>query len=125
MPRKILVVDDEPDVITYLTTLLRDNGFETITATNGKEAFDKALSEAPDLICLDISMPDESGVKCYRNLCENEKTKNIPVFIVTGISRDFKHFIETRRQVPAPKGYFEKPIDRIEFISKIKETLGN
>lgn len=125
MPKKILVVDDEPDVITYLTTLLRDNGFETITAADGKEAFEKALSEQPDLICLDISMPDESGVKCYRNLCENEKTKNIPVFVVTGISRDFKHFIETRRQVPPPKGYFEKPIDRVAFISKIKEIIGN
>ncbi len=125
MSKRILIVDDEPDVITYLSTLLQDNGFETLSATDGKEAFEKALKEHPDLICLDISMPNESGVRCYRNLCEDEKTKDIPVFIVTGISKDFKHFIGTRRQVPPPIGYFEKPIDKIEFIAKTKEILGN
>jgi len=120
---KILVVDDDNDIIIYLGTLLRDNGFDVIEALNGKEGFEKALSEKPDLICLDISMPEESGVKAYRNLTENEVTKDIPIFIVTGVAHDFKNFIETRKQVPPPVAYFDKPIDKDDFISKIKSVL--
>lgn len=120
---KILIVDDDNDIITYLGTLLRDNGFDVIEALNGKEGFEKALAEKPDLICLDISMPEESGVKAYRNLTENEVTKKIPVFIVTGVAHDFKNFIETRKQVPPPLAYFDKPIDKDDFIGRIKEVL--
>ncbi len=120
---KILIVDDDNDIIIYLGTLLRDNGFDVIEALNGKEGFEKAQSEKPDLICLDISMPEESGVKAYRNLTENEVTKDIPIFIVTGVAHDFKNFIETRKQVPPPVAYFDKPIDKDDFISKIKSVL--
>jgi len=120
---KILIVDDDNDIITYLGTLLRDNDFDVIEALNGKEGFEKAQTEKPDLICLDISMPEESGVKAYRNLTENEATKKIPVFIVTGVAHDFKNFIETRKQVPPPVAYFDKPIDKDEFIAKIKSVL--
>ncbi len=121
---KILVVDDDNDIITFFTTLLEDNQYDVISATNGKEAFEKALSEKPDLICLDITMPEMSGVKAYRNLSDTEETKNIPVIIVTGISHDFKQFIETRKQVPPPAAYFDKPIEKQEFLEKIKSILG-
>lgn len=120
---KILIVDDDNDILTYLSTLLKDNGFDAIEALNGKEGYEKAISEKPDLICLDITMPEESGVKAYRNLSDNEATKNIPIFIVTGVAHDFKHFIEKRKQVPPPAAYFDKPIDKEEFIKKIKEVL--
>ena len=64
--KKILVLDDEPHVVTYLETLLHDHGYETASASNGKEGMDKVRSEAPDLICLDISMPPPTGVRVYR-----------------------------------------------------------
>lgn len=121
--KKILVVDDDPDTVSYLSLLLSENNYNILTASNGKECFEQAKSELPDLICLDITMPDESGVRAYRNLCENELTKKIPVVIVTGIAHDFKHFIETRKQIPPPAAYFEKPFDKIEFIKKIKELI--
>src|SRR3972149_83831 len=103
--KKILIVDDEPDVLKYLSTFFMDNGFSVITAVNGREGFDPALAEKPDLITLDITMPEESGVRCYRDLCENPATKSIPVIIVTGISGEFKGFTGSRRQVPPPAGY--------------------
>jgi len=121
--KKILIIDDESDVITYLTTFFNDNGFETIFANNGKDGVQKAIAEKPDIITLDVSMPEESGVRALRDLQENEVTKNTPVIIVTGVSLDFKRFIETRKQVHPPEGYFEKPIDRDKLLEKVNELL--
>ena len=66
--RKILIVDDEPDVITYLETFFHDQGYGTLSAQDGKVGFAKARAEHPDLITLDISVPEESGVKMFRQL---------------------------------------------------------
>ena len=121
--KKILIIDDEEDVVTYLSAFFADNGFETISAINGKDGFEKAKSEKPDIITLDVSMPEESGVKALRDLQLNESTKNTPIIMVTGVSTDMKRFIETRKQVHPPEGYFEKPIDREALLKKIKELL--
>jgi DNA-binding response OmpR family regulator len=123
--KKILIIDDEEDVVTYLTTFFEDNGFRAISASDGKAGVQKAISEKPDVITLDVSMPEESGVRALRDLQSNETTKNIPVIIVTGVSSDFKKFIETRKQVHPPEGYFEKPIDRDRLLEKVKELLKN
>jgi CheY-like chemotaxis protein len=123
--KKILVVDDEPDVVAYVRTWLEDNGFSVIDAANGREGFAKAKSDHPDLIVLDISMPEESGVRMFRDLQGDEQTTGIPVVILTGISHEFKRFIETRRQVRPPAGYFDKPPDREQLLAKINELLGS
>ena len=119
----ILVVDDEDDVISYLTSLLKDNGFETLSAKNGSDGFKLAKEKIPALITLDITMPEESGVRMFRNLQETKETSKIPVIIVTGVSIEFKQFIESRRQIHPPEAYFEKPIDKDDFINKVKELL--
>ena len=121
--KKILVVEDEPDVLTYLVTFFKVNGFNVLTATDGKTGFEIAKSDLPDLISLDITMPKESGVRMYRNLHEEPSTKDIPVIIITGVSSEFKGFIESRKQVNPPAGYFEKPIDREAVLARIKEIL--
>ena len=121
--KKILIIDDEEDVITYLSTFFTDNGFDTIYAMNGKDGFEKAIIEKPDIITLDVSMPEESGVKALRDLQNHESTKNTPIIMVTGVSTDMKRFIESRKQVHPPEGYFEKPIDREALLKKIKELL--
>lgn len=121
--KKILIVDDEPDVVAYMGTFLEDNGFTVVSAGNGREGMEKAKSEMPDLILLDVSMPEESGVRMFRNLQGDPRTTVIPVVIVTGISHDFKRFIETRRQVRPPEGYFDKPPDRDQLLARINELL--
>lgn len=121
--KKILIVDDEPDVTMYLQTFLEDNGFETITAENGKIGMEKAKSELPDLITLDITMPEESGVRMFREVQEDDSTSKIPVIIITGVSGEFKKFIQTRKQIDPPTAYFEKPIDREEVLKKINDIL--
>jgi CheY-like chemotaxis protein len=127
--RRILVIDDEPHIVTYLETLLQDNGYETVAASNGREGMEKVKAERPHLICLDITMPEESGVRFYRDLKEDPALRTIPVIIITAVTGyggdpdGLKKFLSTRRQVPPPEGYFSKPIDREEFIAKIRQLL--
>jgi len=123
-PKKILVVDDEPDLLNFLGAFLQDNGFDVIFASDGKECLKKAKEEQPDLITLDITMPEESGVRAFRNIQEDEQTKDIPVIIVTGVTSEFKKFIHTRKVVKPPAAYMEKPVDTSALLAKINEILG-
>ena len=122
--KKILVVDDEPDLLDFLGAFLEDNGFDVIFAADGKECLKKAREEQPDLITLDITMPEESGVRALRNIQETEETKDIPVIIITGVSSDFKQFIHTRKVVKPPAAYMEKPVDTSELLATIGKILG-
>lgn len=120
---KILVIDDEPDMLDFLSTFFKDRNFEVFAATNGREGFSKAKEAKPDLITLDISMPEESGVKAFRNLQETPETKDIPIIIITGITKDFKKFIHTRKVVHPPEAYLEKPVNPDELLKKVEELL--
>jgi len=120
----ILVVDDEPDMVDWLTAFFQDNGYETIVAYNGEEGFDKARTESPDLITLDISMDKESGIRMYRDLNGDEELKKIPIVMVSGVSPDFKKFISSRSQVPPPTAYFEKPVDKEALLKKVRDLIG-
>jgi len=122
--RTILIVEDEADEIAYLGALFEDHGFAVLSACNGRDGFEKAKSQRPDLSTLDMSMPEESGVRMFRDLQADPATADIPVVIITGITHEFKRFIETRKQVRPPAGYFEKPPARDELIAKINEILG-
>ena len=119
--KKILIVDDEPDVVRYLTVLLENNGFATVGASDGREGFEKAESEHPDLVVLDISMPKESGIKMFRNLHDTKELSKIPVIMLTGVSREFERFISTRKLVDPPAAYFEKPVNDDELVTKSRE----
>ena len=122
--KRILVVDDEPDMVEWLTAFFQDNGYATTFAHDGFDGFEKAEAELPDLITLDITMDKESGIKMYRKLNESDKTSGIPVVILTGISNEFKRFISRRKNVPPPSAYFEKPVDREELLKKVQELIG-
>jgi len=121
--KKILIIDDEEDILTYLTAFFYEKGFKVISAQNGKEGVKEAVFAKPDIITLDISMPEESGIKALRELQNNNITKNIPIIIITGVASDFKRFIETRKQVHPPEGYFEKPINRGLLLQKVKSLI--
>jgi CheY-like chemotaxis protein len=119
--KRILIVDDEQDIRTYLSTLLEDQGFETVLAKDGEEAMRQVQSVSPDLITLDISMPEKSGVKFFREMKSDDRWKKIPIIIVTGVSEDFKKFISSRHQIPAPEGFLSKPINQEEILKLVKE----
>ena len=127
--KTILVVDDEPNVVTYLQTLFEDNGYKVVTAVDGQDGLTKAQSEKPDLITLDISMPKQSGVRMYRELKTSPDTSSIPVVVVTGVTgyadrpEDFQRFLSTRKAVPPPDGFVAKPIDCDSLLKTIGDLL--
>ncbi len=122
--KTVLVVDDEPDARDYLTTVLQDNGFATVIAKDGTEAIARLEEALPDLVSLDITMPEKSGVSVYRKLKEDDQLKDIPVIIITGVSDEFQKFISTRRQVPPPDGYISKPVDADAFMKMVGDLIG-
>lgn len=119
-PKRILIVDDEQDIRTYLSTLLGDQGYETVQAKDGEEAMQKVQAGTLDLITLDISMPEKSGIKFFREMKTNDRWKNIPIIVVTGVSEDFKKFISSRHHVPAPEGFVSKPINQEEILDLVR-----
>jgi CheY-like chemotaxis protein len=123
MSKKILVVDDEPDVVRYFTALLEENGYATVSAADGVEALAKVRTERPALVTLDITMPNQTGVRVYREMREDADLRRIPVIVVTGIAHDFKNFISTRSQVPPPDGYLEKPVEPAALLREVARLL--
>jgi CheY-like chemotaxis protein len=129
MAKKVLIIDDEPDMVMFLSTLLEDNGYDIVTAVDGEEGLQKAKSEIPDLISLDLLMPNKTGIKMYRELRKDPGIADIPVVMVTGFgkddvpSMDFKKWIHERAIKP-PEAYIEKPVDKDVLLKAVKTAIG-
>jgi CheY-like chemotaxis protein len=127
--KKILVIDDEADTVVYMETLLQDNGYQTVSASDGQEGLAKAKSEIPDLVVLDVSMPQKSGMGFYKEFKSIPALQAIPVIFVTGVTgfggddQGIKKFIDGRRNIPPPEGFFSKPIDQDEFLKSVNRLL--
>lgn len=125
--KKILVIDDEPDERLYLSVLLEDNGYVTEMARDGNEGMEKARADPPDLITLDITMPEKSGVRFFREIREDQRLKNIPIVVVTGVTgldgrpEEFYKYMSSRKDTPPPEGFIPKPINLEDFLSLIKK----
>ena len=87
MPKKILVCDDEPYILMALTDAVEMEGYDCVTAINGKEAVERAREEIPDLILLDVMMPYKDGYEVCQELKADEKTRDIPVIMLTAKSQ--------------------------------------
>ena len=127
MRKKILAIDDEVDTLTFYSELLDDNNFTPITAENGVEGLKKAREEKPDLILLDIMMPKKSGMKTFKELKNDPDLYNIPVIIITGISKevDYKSLLNkpSTGRMP-PEGHLVKPLTADNLIKEITKVLG-
>ncbi len=127
--KKVLILDDEPDIVTYLKTLLEDNGYETRTAADGREGMELMKRERPDLVTLDISMPECSGARFYKEVKADPALAPIPVVIVTavvGLGGDphaYEQFISNLKKTPPPDAYFPKPIDKDEFLAAVRRLV--
>jgi CheY-like chemotaxis protein len=115
-------VDDEPDELVYIATVLEDNGATTIRAESGDQAVDLARLERPDLITLDLAMPGKSGIETFEILRNDEELYQIPICIITGRPELRKLIYE----MPAPKkpeGYVDKPISEESLVLNIRRIL--
>ncbi len=127
--KRILVIDDEPDERAYLSTLLEDNGYVTDTAEDGNEGLQKVKADPPALITLDITMPEKSGVRFYREIREDSRLRSIPVVVVTGVTglggnpEEFLKFLSTRKDTPPPDGFVAKPVDQQKLLDMLKQLL--
>jgi CheY-like chemotaxis protein len=119
--RKILVTDDEPDFVTFVATILEDNGATVLKAYDGEEALELARKEKPDLITLDLSMPGKSGVEIFDYMREDPDLKSIPICIITG-KPELRKLIYERPDSP-PDGYLDKPITEENLILNIRKII--
>ena len=128
--KRILVVDDELDMRTFITTLLETSGYKPIIAVNGEEGLSKAREKKPAAIILDVMMPREGGIQMYRELKTDEELKDIPVIMLSAIAKKtFFHsqqVLNTYRgqKVPEPAAYIEKPPETEELLKILEQCVG-
>ena len=136
---KILIIDDDPDICTYVSEVLQDNGFETVTACDGADAMAKVIEATPDLIVVDLMMPKKSGVKFLHELKRDAALKEIPIIVLSGATGvtgvDMKQYLQEQpfreRKEKAmgatssitPDAYLEKPVDPAILVDTVKRML--
>lgn len=117
MNKKILIVEDDPSVVTFLTNLFRDHGYEVCAATDGFEALEVMRRERPDMVTLDLEMPREWGTRFYRKFKKDEELKDTPVLIISAMPS--RHL-----SVRGAVGYLHKPFKAEDVIRLVQETIG-
>jgi CheY-like chemotaxis protein len=130
MAKKVLVVDDELDMRTFITTLLETNGFKPLAAQDGVQGLEMARKNKPSLIILDVMMPRESGIALYRELKGDPDLKEIPVIMLSALSK--KTFFHSQKvldeyeeeKIPEPVAYIEKPPEPEELLEAVQKCLG-
>ncbi len=146
--KKILCVDDSPDFVSFLTVLFENNGYEPISAHDGREALQKVEENDIDLIILDVMMPKKTGFVLFKELKRKDEYKDIPILMLTGVAasltdldehkedtfeRPYDSLREQLRKAiqemresgdVRPEMFVDKPVDPDSFIKKVKELLG-
>ena len=130
MGKKVLVVDDDPDVRLFSVTVLEEHGYTPIEASDGVEGLNMIKAEKPDLVILDIMMPRQSGIRLYRELKTHKALKDIHIIVLSGIAK--KTFLRSQKaltefggaEVPEPEIYLEKPVEAEELAQAIKQVIG-
>ena len=130
MSKKVLVVDDDPDVRLFSVTVLVENGYTPLEAEDGEAGLKMIKEEKPDLVILDVLMPRQSGVRLYRELKTAKALKDVKVIILSGIAK--KTFLRSQKaltefggsEIPEPEIYLEKPVEPDELAEVIKKVLG-
>jgi len=149
MAKKILVVDDDESTRKFLSVALEENGYEPITAENGRVGLEKIQTENPELVILDVMMPKKTGFVLIKQLRRDEKYKNLPVIMLTGVAevledldaesedtheRPYDSLREAMRKtikqmrdegLLKPDMFIDKPIDLELVIAKVRKLIGS
>jgi len=127
--KKILVVEDEMDMRFFLVTLLETNGYHPITAKNGRQGIEKARRTMPDLVILDVMMPEHGGLAMYSQIKDDAELHAIPIIMLSAVGkRTFHHslaMINAHRPnpIPLPDAYIEKPPEPDIVLQTIRQFI--
>jgi CheY-like chemotaxis protein len=126
-PRSALVIDDEPDITAYIGMVLSDNGWAVRTANSAADGLELARQQAPDVILLDVMMPEKGGLSTLVALRKDPNLKSVPVVLVTGIqdtlTQDFEAYLGRIKNYH-PDAYMEKPVEPKKLLSLLDKVLG-
>jgi CheY-like chemotaxis protein len=138
-PKRILIIDDDPDALAYLQAILEGEGYEIVTAMDGDVGLEKVRETPPHLILLDLMMPKKSGTKFLYEIRQDERLKEIPIVVQSGARQatgiDMQHYLkeqpfrERKKEAlgadidTTPDAYLEKPIKPSDLLATIKKLL--
>ncbi len=126
-PKTAVIIDDEPDITTYFSTLLTDAGWNVRTANDPNEGITLAQEDPPAVVLLDVMMPERGGLSTLIALRKDERTAKVPVVLVTGIQEslkaDFGDFLDRFKKYH-PDAYLQKPIDADELLQTLEQVTG-
>jgi DNA-binding response OmpR family regulator len=146
--KKVLIVDDDVNTVKFLSVALEENGYIPLGAYDGKEGLETIQRENPDLVILDVMMPKKSGFVLFKQLRKDEKTKDLPVIMLTGVAdslddldgiaddtferpydalrEKFRTIIKSMREdgLVKPDMFIDKPIDPELVVEKVTELIG-
>jgi DNA-binding response OmpR family regulator len=120
VPTKILITEDEQELCQLLKASMENAGYEVVTANNGREAVERVKAEAPDVVLMDVMMPEMNGFEAMRALKDNPSTAHIPVVMLTGLDDDAN---TTKGWQMGTSLYLKKPFVPGQFISYIELIL--
>jgi DNA-binding response OmpR family regulator len=118
---KVLLIDDDAMLLKLYSEILSKDGISVLTANDAKKGFDLAAAEVPDLILLDIMMPEVDGTKVHESLSRNEKTKGIPIVFLTALVKEEE--VEAGGGKIGGLNYISKSTPKGKFVAKVKEIL--
>ena len=148
MAKQVLVVDDDPNTVKYLSVVLSEHGYNPASACDGKEGLEKITQARPDLIVLDVMMPKKSGLTLFRQLKRDDDFKDIPVLMLTGVAGILNEMEEHKDEtlekpydnlrealdrairemredgLVKPEMFVDKPIEPESFIAKVRKLIG-
>ena len=119
MSKKILAIDDEPDVLLQVEFILKKNGYSVVTAANGKDGWDLINKEKPDLVLLDLILPGIDGIEISKRMKASGQLKTIPVILLTASADS----ISQKMEETGADDYVLKPFEYPELLKKIEERI--
>lgn len=126
---RILVVDDDPDIVDYFGSFLRDQGFEVASASSAAGALEVAETFSPDVVLIDVMMPGKSGLDLLVSLRLDSRWAGTPVVMVTGndqvLQDDCHSYLASHGDVRCPEGMLAKPIDRAALLALLAKLVSN
>jgi len=126
--KTVLIIDDEPDVRVYLQAALEDGGYSVLAAGSARQGLAMAEADRPDVICLDIVMPGQTGISLYQTLRLHRSLRSVPIIIISGMSAAqeessfdlLKLKVNGTPDLPGPDAFIEKPINLQTFLQTVQ-----